>query len=1238
LFSGTAVSDFGTENTIGSANTTRNVSADLNGDIYVAYANLTEVRVAKSTNGGQTFLSSVLVGMANFAQPEIAINNNGIIFIAWTVSGSIYFSSSDNSGLSYSNPRIIGTNSNGNVHMSTFGNNVYLTNQIGTDFYSNNNNGIGTFNRISTNVSMVYADALTDQNGVVYLPMDDPNLLLFQSIDEGISLNQTTLNPPSLVFFSSYALSDGPCGTFIFVAGGGNFGSETLGYKINVETGVLTEITFGENIITEEGRTLFADGKGTLIDGYRNSDGDLAMNVSSDQGNNFNAPIIIASGESHNISRNPVTEDVLVVYQSSGEIFLSVYDNILKNIEIPEINPPLSLCPNQSFDLPFNISDGFNPNTEFTVSLSDEFGSFSNPTQIGSIITNSSGTINCTIPSNAVTSNLYRIQIESLDDCIQSNKISLTIGIATITGPAEVCVNNTIQLNGSGIPNPTTPWTSSNTTIATIDNLGVITALSSGTTEITYTTSDNCSGTYSIEVLESPIPNTNIPNLSFCDNTSVGTETDGYIEFNLTDRESDIVNGQSISDFTITYFIDAARSNQITNPTAFQNTIANGQPIYVRMTSNLNSTCFADATFIIEVFEFPTVTSIVELRQCDDDIDGYSLFNLNEVFDEISTNAINETITFHESLAEAEIGDNPIPNPTTYENEVLSSDIVWASIKSANNCIRTSQVNLFVSTTQIPATFATRNFYECDDTTDGDSTNGISSFDFSSINSEIEALFPVSQQLSITYYRNLADALAENNLITDISNYRNIDYPNTQNIYIRIDNLANNDCLGLGSHITLNVEIVPVANPITIPDECDDDGDDMVAFDSSNYESTIIGSQTDVNVIYIDENGITLPSPLPNPFLTGSQTVTVRVENALSQDIDGACYDETTITFSIDAAAVANPIDDFIECDDDFDNLYSFDTSTIESTVLNGQTGMIVTYTDSNGLELPSPLPNPFLTTNTTITVRVENPINTICFDETTFDFIVRERPQFELINEDLICLTENPSLDVETFNPNGTYTYQWTGPNGFSDTGETTTVFEGGIYSVIATSDLGCPSFEKEITIFESELASISLSDIQIIDDSNNNTITILTTNLGIGDYEFALDDEFGTYQDEPVFYYVIPGIHIIYIRDKNNCGTNSIEVYVLGFPKFFTPNDDGINDYWNIKGVDSNIFPNSKIYIYDRFGKVISIIDSLSNGWDGFYIGKRLPETDYWFSVQLIDNEGNIRNRKGHFSLIRR
>ena len=158
---------------------------------------------------------------------------------------------------------------------------------------------------------------------------------------------------------------------------------------------------------------------------------------------------------------------------------------------------------------------------------------------------------------------------------------------------------------------------------------------------------------------------------------------------------------------------------------------------------------------------------------------------------------------------------------------------------------------------------------------------------------------------------------------------------------------------------------------------------------------------------------------------------------------------------------------------------------------------------------------------------------------------------------------------------------------------------------------------------------------------DDNTNTITIKNiADLGIGDYEFSIDDSFGPYQDDPTFENVKPGVHTIYIRDKNSyytydygCGIAQVDVSIIGYKKYFTPNGDGINETWKILGINSAFNAKSKVYIFDRYGKLLKQLDPLSDGWDGTYLGKPMPATDYWFRTYLEDG----REFKGHFSLIR-
>ncbi len=88
-------------------------------------------------------------------------------------------------------------------------------------------------------------------------------------------------------------------------------------------------------------------------------------------------------------------------------------------------------------------------------------------------------------------------------------------------------------------------------------------------------------------------------------------------------------------------------------------------------------------------------------------------------------------------------------------------------------------------------------------------------------------------------------------------------------------------------------------------------------------------------------------------------------------------------------------------------------------------------------------------------------------------------------------------------------------------------------------------------------------------------------------------------------------------------------------GFPKFFTPNGDGFNDFWQYVPSDVGAFRLNlnTIYIFDRFGKLIKALNPNSIGWDGTFLGQPLPASDYWYKALVVG--GGVVS--GHFALKR-
>lgn len=197
--------------------------------------------------------------------------------------------------------------------------------------------------------------------------------------------------------------------------------------------------------------------------------------------------------------------------------------------------------------------------------------------------------------------------------------------------------------------------------------------------------------------------------------------------------------------------------------------------------------------------------------------------------------------------------------------------------------------------------------------------------------------------------------------------------------------------------------------------------------------------------------------------------------------------------------------------------------------------------------------------------------------------------------------------------------------------------------YYVDATAN-GCITLNRtpiQFNVFNNPFpitVDLNLDDLTILDDSTNNSIFFnnLSSSFKIENYEYAIDDSNENYKSVLFFDKLTPGVHTLFIRDRSNCGTAQLEVPILGFPKFMTPNNDGINDLWKLNDELSRYYKSSIVYVFDRFGKLIATVDILKNGWNGYYKGKLLPASDYWYKAQLTDLKGNTILKTGHFSLI--
>ena len=110
----------------------------------------------------------------------------------------------------------------------------------------------------------------------------------------------------------------------------------------------------------------------------------------------------------------------------------------------------------------------------------------------------------------------------------------------------------------------------------------------------------------------------------------------------------------------------------------------------------------------------------------------------------------------------------------------------------------------------------------------------------------------------------------------------------------------------------------------------------------------------------------------------------------------------------------------------------------------------------------------------------------------------------------------------------------------------------------------------------------------------------------------------------------------YILHTIDSIGCeNTDTVEVNILRLyftPNSFTPNDDGINDEFEIKG--ENI-KNFELWIYNRWGKYISLYKIIDN-WDGSYLGNKCKIDTYLWIIEYLDFNQNFQIIKGHVNLL--
>lgn len=655
----------------------------------------------------------------------------------------------------------------------------------------------------------------------------------------------------------------------------------------------------------------------------------------------------------------------------------------------------------------------------------------------------------------------------------------------------------------------------------------------------------------------------------------------------------------------------------------------------------------------------------------------------------------NIRFTYYESEIDLLNQQNPIQNPDQFVNTTATPVLIYVEVlntATANQCGNTATISLEVLPlpTPVELTQEQRRLTSCDNDNDGIAAEP---FDLTLIGQQIIG----NQNYVATYYLSETAAINQDNNQQILNPEAYINDPalnelddnllptNTQVIWLRLDSiLTGNLCF-----VTVPMEIVvqpnPVLNPLGSPFGyalCEDNPTQLgnpqdVAFNL--YDATN-GSPSNIISILDPANQVQNPADYSysfhlseaeaesgiNPITTGYQvtngeTLYLRVTN-----INTLCYNTGNIAeviISIEPRPVISNtvLSPLVICADENGE------ATIDLTVRDadidpnsnnpGSSSVVIYYAGedhfNDGIAIPDP--NNFNTSTTPIIIFAEViDLTNTCSSLTVQQFEIQTIPipivDISPWDSAVICIdpqTESvittdvspPVIDTQL--SEDLYSFEWTlngVPLAFS--GSAYTAVQAGQYTV-TVSDLnhlaGCTATDS-VQIFESNPPQFEVNVLSNAFDGNH-SIEVINIQ-GNGTYEFSVND--GPWQglengdNSFVFNGLSGGENIVKGREVDGCGEFVVRVTLIDYPLFFTPNGDGYKEYWNITGLSNQ--NQARIYIFDRYGKLLKELRPGGTGWDGTYNGNLMPTNDYWFKIEYFEPSTGVgKEFKAHFTLKR-
>ena len=734
-----------------------------------------------------------------------------------------------------------------------------------------------------------------------------------------------------------------------------------------------------------------------------------------------------------------------------------------------------------------------------------------------------------------------------------------------------------------------------------------------------------------------------LPTITLCDN--FGNTYDGITIFDLT-QQNDLIlaaNGGNLDGFIIRYYTSEANAlagtNWIGDPTQYQN-LSNPQTIWVTVENTSNpGGCTRMRSFEIAVNSSIFLTQPTPITVCESTLpnDGVELFDLTirelQILGGVQTFA---TFKYYTSAYDRENDINEITNAEFYTS-TSPNQTIYIKVIAENGCESLTTLQLRVL--PLPEVVTAPTPLQACEVEYGE---GVARFNLRDAQAEIGM---EDVNLSYRYFLTYDEAVLNQGAIGTPTDHLSA----SGSVFVRISKIPATEpnCFVI-VELPLIMNPLPAIGPMTPLLACEENTDGRFTFNLEDKNEEALAGQNENNFsvrYYLNEQNAELATnQLPFIYtnvIQEQQIIFVRVENK-----NTGCYSISELILRVEEEVKAFPPSNTVFCEMDYvnDGVTPMDLTVMDADIISTQNAapLAVRYYRADGTLIVDPT-NYVGTNGEVITAEVyRDEEGYLCTGMVSFTIYTKAGAEIKEIPNGIICYNYRDNSIVEqsytmdTGLPNTSdFTFVWTLNGNVVGTESTYTAVEAGTYTVTVTvNSTGCSNSR---TIVVAEGPAISIDEI-IYSESFEERMAIEVIAYGGNgvELEYALDE--GPWQESGIFDDVTPGEHVVRVRVKGSelsCPAVEI-IQVMSHPQFFTPNADGFNDTWNITSLKYQ--PEAKIYIFDRYGKLIKELSPSGPGWDGTFNGVPMPATDYWFKATYVDPQTGLQKEAtGHFSLKR-